>query len=287
LLAITIILSSCSTPKAISEESAPAVVAETKVEKEEAKAAAPAKEAKAAEAPEPVFPEAEDEDYYEGYLMVYGNRLDFRATDGGATLLYPASVVSEGDVESFFAFVYGRNPKLLEGFEYSFPSEGTVSLTFPGVLDAESANEAVSIFASELSAYLKEIGVAVESEGLDMEAIRKKAERGSSASLGVSLVIPEKKAEAPAAASAEPASAESASAPLAVSGSKASSASASKASSSSSSSASSSVASASTAQAASSDGGKSSIIPTLITILAAIAVIDIIILIVLVRKRRK
>lgn len=88
-----------------------------------------------------------------GSIGYAGYTLSYELTGLYGTLTYPA-IVTEGDVEAFFAYLASKEPALLEGVTYSFNADNQVVIEYGADLSASELQGLVEVFRSYLEQYL-------------------------------------------------------------------------------------------------------------------------------------
>ena len=117
--------------------------------------------APAAEAPAPVVeeevaapaaetaPEAAKE---AGTLSFHGYTLSYEAVPGEAKITYPA-IITEGDVDAFFAYAFGNHSDVLSGVYYDVTGPGEMTVTFPESVTVADAAAVVDLLAGDLETF--------------------------------------------------------------------------------------------------------------------------------------
>ena len=117
-----------------------------------AEAPAPAAEAPA---PAPVVEEevaAPEVAKETGTLSFYGYTLSYEAVPGEAKVIYPA-IITEADVDAFFAYAFGNHSDILSGVYYDVTGPGEMVVTFPESVTVADAAAVVDLLAGDLETF--------------------------------------------------------------------------------------------------------------------------------------
>ena len=86
--------------------------------------------------------------------LVYGDYSLYYSLGAEKGILNYPSIVTNSDVEAFFAYLLANESDLLEGVTYSFTGANEVTIDYGTTLDSETLESLVELFASYIEKYL-------------------------------------------------------------------------------------------------------------------------------------
>ncbi len=87
-----------------------------------------------------------------GTLSFYGYTLSYEAVPGEAKVTYPA-IITEADVDAFFAYAFGNHSDVLSGVYYDVTGPGEMVVTFPESVTVADAAAVVDLLAGDLETF--------------------------------------------------------------------------------------------------------------------------------------
>ena len=87
-----------------------------------------------------------------GTLSFHGYTLSYEAVPGEAKVTYPA-IITEGDVDAFFAYAFGNHSDVLSGVYYDVTGPGEMTVTFPESVTVADAAAVVDLLAGDLETF--------------------------------------------------------------------------------------------------------------------------------------
>ena len=87
-----------------------------------------------------------------GTLSFYGYTLSYEAVPGEAKVIYPA-IITEADVDAFFAYAFGNHSDILSGVYYDVTGPGEMVVTFPESVTVADAAAVVDLLAGDLETF--------------------------------------------------------------------------------------------------------------------------------------
>ena len=130
-------------------DSVPEIVVPVPAPAAEAPAPAPVVEEEVAAPAAETAPEAAKE---AGTLSFHGYTLSYEAVPGEAKITYPA-IITEGDVDAFFAYAFGNHSDVLSGVYYDVTGPGEMTVTFPESVTVADAAAVVDLLAGDLETF--------------------------------------------------------------------------------------------------------------------------------------